>query len=73
MSETEREQRFKRVASARIEKILYNLRSLAKCSNTGNYFYSQREVSKMFRAIDEELRTCKAAYRKKTNNQKFSF
>jgi|TARA_B100001971_G_C17909233_1_gene392010 hypothetical protein len=73
MSETEREKRFKRVAGGRVEKVLYELRRLSKCSNTRNYLYTQREVNKMFRAIDNEIRNLKTAYRKSNNVKSFTF
>jgi len=73
MSESERQERFKRVASVRVQKVLYELRRLSKCSNTSNYVYTEQEVRKMWRAIDDEIRICKAAYKKNNKNGRFTF
>ena len=73
MSEQDRQERFKRVASLRVDKVLFNIRSLSKCSNTSNYSYTRQDVNKMWRAVDEELRICKAAFRKSKKNNRFSF
>ena len=37
--------RFKRVASKRVDKLLHGIRSLAKCSNINNYEYTEDDKS----------------------------
>lgn len=71
-SELKRE-RFKRVASRRVENILKSIRSLSNCSNTNNYEYNEEDVSKMMKAIREEVKIMETLYKKNLNNDLESF
>lgn len=70
MEET-RQQRFKRIAGARTNKILDMLKLLGNCSNTGNYEYSEDDVKKIFSAIENEVKISKAKFIKSTKKNKF--
>ena len=70
MEET-RQQRFKRIAGARTNKILDMLKLLGNCSNTGNYEYSDNDVKKIFNAIESEVKASKAKLIKSTKKNKF--
>lgn len=63
--------RFKRLASQRTQAILDKVRILGNCSNPYLYEYSQEEVNKIFKAIDEELKATRLKFIKKSG-QKFS-
>jgi len=67
--------RFKRVASRRVENILKGIRSLSKCSNINNYEYQEDDLNKMVKAIKEELRLMETQYKKnlKNNTESFNF
>lgn len=65
--------RFKRVASKRVENLLSGIRSLSNCSNTNNYEYTEEDVQKMIKAIKDELRTMETLYRKNLNKNINSF
>ena len=65
--------RFKRVASRRVENILKGIRSLSKCSNINNYEYDEEDLNKMVKAIKQELKTMEALYKKNINNNTESF
>ncbi|PIV97003.1 MAG: hypothetical protein COZ16_02695 [Flavobacteriaceae bacterium CG_4_10_14_3_um_filter_31_253] len=56
--------RFKRVASRRVDNILKGIRSLSKCSNTNNYEYNEEDLNKMTRAIRDELKIMETVYKK---------
>lgn len=56
--------RFKRVASRRVDNILKGIRSLSKCSNTNNYEYNEEDLNKMLKALREELKTMETIYKK---------
>ena len=58
----DREARFKRVAAKRTERALDSLRILGNCSNKSTYKYSEEEVSKIFRVLEEQLRITKARF-----------
>ncbi len=62
-----KKERFKRVASKRVDNLLAGIRSLSNCSNTNNYEYTEEDVQKMIRAIKDELRTMETLYRKNLN------
>ena len=70
-----RRDRFKRVASKRVDTLLSGIRSLSNCSNTNNYEYTEDDVQKMIKAIKDELRTMETLYKKNlsknTDNFKF--
>ncbi len=67
-----KEQRFKRIASKRTENILDDLRKLGNCSNQGIYSYSSEDISKIFSAIDSEIRRVKVLFTAKSKLNKFS-
>lgn len=71
----QKKDRFKRVASRRVENILKGIRSLSKCSNVNNYEYNEEDLNKMLKAIKEELKTMETLYKKNltTNTESFNF
>jgi hypothetical protein len=60
-NETKRE-RFVRIAEARTNRVLDDLRLLGNCSSKKNYEYSDADVRKIFSAIEKELKVAKARY-----------
>ena len=54
MKETKQE-RFKRIVEARVNKISQMLRLLGNCSFKGNYEYSDEQIEKVFRTLQLEL------------------
>ena len=67
-----KEQRFKRIASRRTQNVLDALRKLGNCSNKAIYQYRNDEVSKIFGAIDKELKKIKVLFDAKSNKNKFA-
>lgn len=65
-------ERFKRIASKRTEKVLDALRKLGNCSNRGIYGYSNEEVTKIFSAVDSEVRRIKVLFNSKAKSNKFT-
>lgn len=59
--ETKRE-RFVRLAEARTNKILDMMKLLGNCSSTTNYEYTEKDVQKIFSAIERELKNTKAKF-----------
>ena len=66
-----RGQRFKRIAEKRTDRLLIDLRVLANCSNKSTYAYTEEDVNKIFRAIEDELKHAKAKF-KITRSKKFT-
>ena len=59
-----RKDRFKRLATYRTTSVLDKIRLLGNLSNKSNYDYSDEDVSKIFSAIDTQLRISKALFNK---------
>lgn len=67
-----REQKFKRIASRRTQRILNDFRLLGNCSNKGIYKYNGDDVSKIFSAIEKEIRQIRALFSNKSKENKFT-
>ena len=68
-----KEGRFKDVAGRRVHNILNQMRLLRNCANKSNYSYTDEQVNKIFRAIDEEWKHVKSEFnKKKSKNKGFS-
>ncbi|MCP4653597.1 MAG: hypothetical protein GY858_09500 [Candidatus Omnitrophica bacterium] len=61
MSETPQE-RFKRIATKRSNRIIEQLEILANCSERKSYAFSVEQVEKMFGAIDAALQSAKNSF-----------
>ena len=59
-----KEDKFKRIATARTQRILEDLRLLGNCSNTRNYNYTNEDVNKIFTTIEKEVKRTKALFDK---------
>ena len=71
--ETNRE-RFIRIAESRTQKIIDMLELLGNCSNPYSYEYTQKDVDKMYGAIEAALKESKARYNEpKKKDSKFKF
>lgn len=57
-TETKRE-RFVRIAEARTNRILDNMRLLGNCSSKQNYEYTDEDIRKIFAALEKELKQTK--------------
>lgn len=71
----QKKERFKRVASRRVENILSDIQSLSKCSNKNNYEYNEVDINKMLKAIKEEIRVMETLFKKnlRDTNSTFNF
>ena len=70
--ETKRE-KFVRLAEARTNKILNMLQLLGNCANTNTYDYTQKDVEKIFAAIESEVKETKKKFNKMENNKEDRF
>ena len=71
--EKENRDRFKRIATKRVNKILDTLELLNNCSNRNSYVYEETEIKKMFSAIKEQLRITEAVFDEQINKRKSKF
>ena len=68
-----KEERFKRIASRRVQEILDKLRLLRNCANKANYSYNEEQVRKIFSAVDDEWKKVKSEFNKgKIRGQDFN-
>ncbi|HWJ25057.1 MAG TPA: hypothetical protein VNS32_00850 [Flavisolibacter sp.] len=66
-------ERFKKVASRRIQGILDGMDNLSKCANRSNYDYTNEDVNKMMKAIREKVRLLEISYTTNTKTAKNTF
>lgn len=57
-----KEQRFKRIAEKRVQRVLDSLRSLSQTSNKRMYQWNDQQMKKIWAVIDEELKRCRASF-----------
>lgn len=70
----EKHERFQKIAEARTNKVINDLRILSNCANTHNYTYTKEEAVQILKAIDEAVRDLKIAFASKgTGSKSFSF
>ena len=73
MNENKKE-RFKRVASKRMQNTLKEMTRLSNCSNTNSYEYDEKDVQKMMRTLTEKIQELRVAFRKGVkNDNEFKF
>lgn len=70
--ETKRE-KFVRIAEARTNKIIDMIQLLSNCSNQNQYEYTQKDVNKIFNAIQAELDEAKKRYSKQDSQKGSKF
>ena len=70
--ETKRD-KFVRIAEARTNKIINMIQVLGNCSNQSLYEYSQKDVNKIFNAIQAELDEAKKRYSKQDSQKGSKF
>ena len=68
LTEIEREAKFQKAAEKRTNAVLNKLKTLGNLSNKRLYKYDEKEIDKIFKAINTKVKTVKAMfydYRKK--------
>ena len=66
---TAKEERFKRVASRRVQEILNKMRLIKNCANKGNYSYTDEQVNKIIFTIDQEWKKVKSEFNNSKNKK----
>ena len=70
--ETKRD-KFVRIAEARTNKIIDMLQLLGNCSNANAQDYTQKDVDKIFNAIESEVREAKKKFSKMESKKSTRF
>lgn len=68
-----KKERFKTVASRRVQKVLDDLESLSKCANRSTYEYSDEDVRKMMKAITDKVQLLKLSFEATNKSSKKTF
>ena len=55
MAKSEKRERFEKVASKRVQRVLDTLELIQNCANRNNYEYDQSDVDRMFSEISKAL------------------
>lgn len=67
MNESPKRQRFTKVASNRVQKVIDFLTLLQNCANRNNYEYTEDDVEHMFSEIQKTLKETRAKYQSELN------
>lgn len=62
MAKEGKQDKFRRLAVARGNRVLRDIELLGNLSNKNNYEYSQEQIRIVFSAIEEEVRTAKQRF-----------
>ncbi len=54
--------RFKRLAEARVTKTIKDIRLIANLSNRSNYSYTAGDIEKIFKALERELKAARSRF-----------
>ena len=57
-----REERFVRIAERRVQNVLAGIRSLSQCANPKVYAWDEKQLSKIWDAIDREVTRCRQSF-----------
>lgn len=75
MTREEDRAKFVKLASARVTKALKDIQLIANLANRSNYDYTDEDVTKIFKALNEEIAACKKRFElsnKRAGTQKFT-
>ncbi|HCR83006.1 hypothetical protein [Caproicibacterium sp. XB2] len=72
-SEETKREKFVRLAENRTNRILSTLDLLGNCSNTGAYEYTQKDVDKIFNAIQAQMNDTKKRFTQKGSGSSEKF
>lgn len=68
----DKEVSFKKLSTARVEKIFSLMNLLANLSNKSNYNYNDWEVEELFSAYDDEVKKCKIFFEERRTIFRYS-
>ena len=64
MTTNDKSKRFKRLASSRTSEVLDKLRILGNCADRRTYSYTDEEIDRIFKSIDEQVKIIKSQFKK---------
>jgi len=54
--------KFVRLANARVNKAIKSIRIIGNLSNRSNYSYTGADVERIFRALNQEIKSCRQRF-----------
>lgn len=57
-----KEERFKRIAEKRVQRVLDSLRSLSQCANKRMYSWNEEQLKEIWDAIERSLKSCREKF-----------
>ena len=72
MPESDRK-KFVRLANSRVNKTINAIRLIGNLSNKSNYSYTDADVEKIFRALQDELKACRQRFTSGLSDQNDTF
>jgi hypothetical protein len=70
-SQTEKRERFRKLAVYRTNEVLKRLKILGNCANRSAYDYTEEEINKIFSEIERKVREIKAKFHFPNKNKEF--
>jgi len=70
-SQTEKRERFRKLAIYRTNEVLKRLKILGNCANRSAYDYTEEEINKIFSEIERKVREIKAKFHFPNKNKEF--
>ena len=65
--------RFKRIATRRMQNVLTEINRLINCSNKNHYEYTEKDIQKMLKKLNEKIFELKNAFATKDKPTDFNF
>lgn len=75
MAREEDRRKFVKLASTRVSKVLKDIQLVGNLSNRSNYDYTEEDITKIFKALNEEISACRKRFEisnKKAGAAKFT-
>jgi len=73
MTENKRRERFVSLAEKRVTKAIKDLRLIGNLSNRTNYSYTDQDVKKIVRALEDEIKSLKRRFNSDRESQEVIF
>ena len=64
--------KFVELANKRVSKALHDIQLIGNLSNRSNYHYTNEDITKMFKALNAELKACRKRFDLALNNKETS-
>lgn len=62
-------QKFVELANKRVSKALHDIQLIGNLSNKSNYHYTDNDIAKIFKALNDELKVCRKRFDLSLNNK----